>query len=339
MDGGETASYSPLFPPARISESAIAILGREWLYGESRYAADYFTRFLFGFVAMTIKEREALVKKLRRFAKDHQNFRRGALALATELELCEPGHRCMSAACPECHRAYKRWFLRACRGLLRSLSLEDHGDLTFITIVPGEKVPIGALDRNGSDVFAVFNEKMIQSLKLAGVTFAVGGIDLSVNEDKHERFQPHYNMHAHLLVKTAEYKTAKPKLDAIYPNSDQVYRSVVGIPYDGKLEALGYMLKRFGMRQSYLQETIVPDGNMVEKPRSRSRPLRGSECLETSLSLHASDFSSLIILLGAAIDTSMSRPTMQLEPEEPDPPEPKMAAGKSRKTGRPSQDR
>jgi hypothetical protein len=44
----------------------------------------------------------------------------GAEVLAKRLELCRPGLRCMSAACPECARAFQRWTVYAARRLIKS---------------------------------------------------------------------------------------------------------------------------------------------------------------------------------------------------------------------------
>jgi hypothetical protein len=47
------------------------------------------------------------IKRLHRFADDFA----GAGQLADILVGCKPGDRCMSGACPECGRAFRRWFV------------------------------------------------------------------------------------------------------------------------------------------------------------------------------------------------------------------------------------
>lgn len=54
-------------------------------------------------------EHARLVKRLRRFGKDNP----AALDLAARLERCRPHRRCRSGACPECARAFQRWFVLA----------------------------------------------------------------------------------------------------------------------------------------------------------------------------------------------------------------------------------
>jgi hypothetical protein len=62
-------------------------------------------------------ERLKLIKLLRRRATSHP----GAEALAYRLDSCAPRQRCMSGACPECNRAYTRWFVTSSAALIGDL--------------------------------------------------------------------------------------------------------------------------------------------------------------------------------------------------------------------------
>jgi hypothetical protein len=53
--------------------------------------------------------RERYSKRLRRFSPQFPK----ANELSHLLSACEPHHRCMSGACPECGRAFQRWFVAA----------------------------------------------------------------------------------------------------------------------------------------------------------------------------------------------------------------------------------
>lgn len=57
--------------------------------------------------AEAAKARERAIKRLLRFANDIT----WAEPLADILAGCKPDYRCMSGACPECGRAYRRWFV------------------------------------------------------------------------------------------------------------------------------------------------------------------------------------------------------------------------------------
>jgi len=59
------------------------------------------------------------VKRLRRFAPRFP----GAEELAAILDDCQPGHRCMSGACPECGRASQRFIVAEIQKLAESGAL------------------------------------------------------------------------------------------------------------------------------------------------------------------------------------------------------------------------
>jgi len=53
------------------------------------------------------KDRLRAIKRLRRFADAYT----GAAQIADILAGCKPHHRCLSGACPECTRAFRRWYV------------------------------------------------------------------------------------------------------------------------------------------------------------------------------------------------------------------------------------
>jgi hypothetical protein len=63
--------------------------------------------------------RLAYIKRLRRFADQFPS----ASTLAATLEACQPHERCISGACPECSRAFQRWFVHETKNLVRDLHL------------------------------------------------------------------------------------------------------------------------------------------------------------------------------------------------------------------------
>ncbi len=60
------------------------------------------------------KARLRAIKQLRRFATKSN----AAGLLADDLADCKPGQRCMSGACPECTRAFRRWFMTEAQKLV-----------------------------------------------------------------------------------------------------------------------------------------------------------------------------------------------------------------------------
>lgn len=74
------------------------------------------------------KERLQQIKVLRRHGNEDPN----ALQLAEKLRDCCPLNRCLSGACPECQRAFQRWFVSAANNFLKS----DGRDFAVASIVP-----------------------------------------------------------------------------------------------------------------------------------------------------------------------------------------------------------
>src|SRR5688500_4261541 len=109
-----------------VNSSDVAPRTREILQNERWYgnAPPHWTTGKAKRPAQTAEEahenRRKLIKRLR---KHLQKFPE-AEALLARLESCDEGYRCHSAACPECSRAYCRWFVQAGRKLLKALATE-----------------------------------------------------------------------------------------------------------------------------------------------------------------------------------------------------------------------
>jgi hypothetical protein len=84
--------------------------------------------------------RLSYVKRLRRFA-DQLPL---ATALVSTLEACQPDHRCMSGACPECSRAFQRWFVHETKRLIKAS--DSPGELVSANIVfPNGRAPVNSI--------------------------------------------------------------------------------------------------------------------------------------------------------------------------------------------------
>ena len=78
----------------------------QWLEGRHKRPAQT--------AAEAVAERRRLVKRMRRFGKRAP----WARPVADRLEGCAPQARCLSGACPECARAWQRWFTTATQDFL-----------------------------------------------------------------------------------------------------------------------------------------------------------------------------------------------------------------------------
>ncbi|MET0530470.1 MAG: hypothetical protein ABW003_19395, partial [Microvirga sp.] len=121
-------------------------------------------------------ERLRLVQRLRRYSA-RVDF--NARAVARRLERCCPEFRCKSGACPECARAWQRWFTIETQDFFANAT--PAGSRCMILspvhvsgiVEPGEGLPPAALHSVKSVVS--------NALTAAGLATAVTGIDVSFN--------------------------------------------------------------------------------------------------------------------------------------------------------------
>jgi hypothetical protein len=83
------------------------------------------------------QQRQAAVKLLRRHGKENQR----ALNLARRLERCRKNKRCLSGACPICHRAYQRRFVGWANRFLKN----DGRKFRVVSAIPANCVREGEL--------------------------------------------------------------------------------------------------------------------------------------------------------------------------------------------------
>ena len=127
------------------------------------------------------KERCKLVEVLRRHGKDNDS----ALRLADTLENCCENHRCVSGACPECARAFQRWFVSAASSVV---SRKSHWHVVSL-VWREHRFAEGKLDSN--TMFARLRRHLQAALKAADIRLAIGGFDISMNEHQDGKFAPH----------------------------------------------------------------------------------------------------------------------------------------------------
>ena len=121
------------------------------------------------------KTRKRHIKRLRRFTAEFPE----ADQVADILARCKKRRRCMSGACPECGRAFQRWFVGQ---VTDPASNESSLDLIAVSIA-------FANHRTAEDKLDTLNttklkRSLSESMKNAdGLTWMVGGIDISLNDD------------------------------------------------------------------------------------------------------------------------------------------------------------
>lgn len=123
--------------------------------------------------------RDRYVKRLRRFAAEFPE----ATALADILARCKRRHQCTSGACPECGRAFQRWFVSQVDTLIESEIAEDQSSISIIfSNHRTAEHQLTGLDTTG------IKRSLSETIKdTDGLAWMVGGIDLSLNDDTQKK--------------------------------------------------------------------------------------------------------------------------------------------------------
>ena len=125
------------------------------------------------------KARKRYIKRLRRFTPDFPEAKK----LAKILGRCKKRRRCMSGACPECGRAFQRFFVSEVSKLATSTSEQE---LASISIAfPKHRTPEDQLNALET---ASMKRSISETIKNTdGLAWMVGGIDLSLNDDTQKK--------------------------------------------------------------------------------------------------------------------------------------------------------
>ncbi len=234
-------------------------------------------------------ERRKTVKRLRRFGKENSE----ALALASRLEACAPRQRCGSGACPECARAWQRWFVIAIRDFLES---EPRRPVTVLNpIHVSGKIEPGSL--GDKDVLKNAKKAIITALNDARIPGGAFGLDISFNEDRDGGFEPHWQLHLRGLIVGRISKRRKSEFWSHFPKSSEIPKPRRSGEWDGDLCGIAYSMKpQFWRRQGYHDEKEHRTSR-----NTRGRPLRGVEAVELALFLDSIGFRPRLMLGGSRL--------------------------------------
>jgi hypothetical protein len=170
-------------------------------------------------------------KRLRRFQ---------ALDLAARLKACRPGERCQSGACPECGRAFQRWFVHSTTALI---SASDHsGDLVSVSIVP-PKARAPSFDINTlslADSIAAVTQALQGS---SDVDWMIGGIDVSLNDDTQKGLQREWQPQLYGVAIVKDRDALRSRLRSTFKPTKDVSRPVQIKTCDGSARVISYAYK------------------------------------------------------------------------------------------------
>jgi len=231
-------------------------------------------------------ERGKAVKRLRRAGKENA----AALNLASRIAACAPKQRCGSGACPECARAWQRWFVIATRNFLKS---EPRKFVTVLNPIhaSGQIAPGSLCDPN---VLEKAREAIRAALIDARIPGGAFGLDISFNEDRDGGFEPHWQLHWRGLIVGRISKRRKSEFWSHFPKSSEIPKPRRSGEWDGDLSGIAYSMKpQFWRRQGYLNEKEHRTSR-----NTRGRPLRGVEAVELALFLDSIGFRPRLMLGG-----------------------------------------
>ena len=273
-----------------LNQNVQVILGQERYYGDGppKWREGKNKRPCQTSAQAKIERRKA-VKRLRRAGKENA----AALNLSSRIAACAPKQRCGSGACPECARAWQRWFVRRTRNFLQS---EPRKFVTVLNPIhaSGQIAPGSLCDPN---VLEKAREAIRAALIDARIPGGAFGLDISFNEDREGEFDPHWQLHWRGLIVDRISKPRKERFWSHFSKTEEIPKPRRSGEFDGDLSGIAYSMKpQFWRRQGYLDE---------KEDRScrntRVRPLRGVEAVELALFLDSIGFRSRLMLGGSRL--------------------------------------
>lgn len=196
-----------------------------------------------------VRKRLANVKRLRRYGGTLW----AAKATADRLAACEPRNRCMSGACPECTRAFQRWFVDSTERLTKGRN--PRGELVTASIV----FPDGWVPTHLTNTLSMENSKRAVTRSIEGspvVDWMVGGIDISLNDDTQKGLGMGWQVQLYGIAMVKDRTAFSALLKHQFRRTAPISRPVQIKAYDGSPEAISYAFKtEFVRRIAYRGQT------------------------------------------------------------------------------------
>ena len=257
--------------------------------------------------SMTAKEAKVRRRQTVKILRRHGRFDPAAIKLAAKLDSCRPRHRCLSLACHECRRAEQRVFVAAGEQLMKR---SKQTGVTAISVVYFDaRIP----DRGLAKVPSLFGRAahyLRGALFQAGVRQAIGGFDVSANEDAAVGFAPHYRPHAWLLIPTSQIAQCESVFRQHFPPSATVRRPVMMQTFDGNRRGLAYALKGDFERRISLPREVQSD-ETVKRRNTRHRALLARQKLELALALDRIGLDARMLFFGLRLVNANGEPIIR----------------------------
>jgi hypothetical protein len=236
------------------------------------------------------KARKSYVKRLRRFARQFPEAKK----LAKILARCKRRRRCMSGACPECGRAFQRWFVSQVVELGGNV---DPGELKSISIIFQKhrtaEDQLTALDTIG------MKRSLSQTVKDAdGLKFVAGAIDLSLNDDRQKKQGIAWQPQFYGLTDVTNVEALSNLLRSTYSPTKTAPRPVQLKKCDGSTKVISYAFKTDFVRRIAYRAEIGPPDRRRKCWQTRKVSLRASEHVQAMLWMHKIGLAGRLFLRG-----------------------------------------
>ena len=234
--------------------------------------------------------RKRYIKRLRRFTPKIPK----AEHLAGVLARCKPRRRCMSAACPECGRAFQRWFVSQVMNLA---SYENSRQLIAVSIAfphhrsVGDKLDTLNTTKMKRDVTETIKDSDL-------IHWMAGGIDLSLNDDTQRNVPICWQGQLYGFTEVSNRRQFSKLLRDTFKKTRKVKRPIQTEECDGSSRAISYGYKTDFVRRIGYRGQAGPPGNRRTCWKTRKVSLRPMEHVRAMLWLHRVGLAGRLFLRG-----------------------------------------
>jgi hypothetical protein len=236
------------------------------------------------------KARRSYIKRLRRFSSEF----RGAKKLANVLARCKRRRRCMSGACPECGRAFQRWFVSRVLALAGNAETKDLNStsIVFSNHRTAEN-HLTALDTTS------MKRSFSETIKNAdGLQWMAGGIDLSLNDDRQKKQGIAWQPQFYGLADVNDVEALSSLLRGTFSPTKIAPKPVQIKECDGSTKVISYAFKTDFVRRIAYRTEVGPPERRRKCWHTRKVSLRASEHVQAMLWMHKTGLAGRLFLRG-----------------------------------------
>jgi hypothetical protein len=202
----------------------------------------------------------------------------------------------MSGACPECGRAFQRWFVHSTEQLIKDR--EPQGELVTASIV----FPSGWVPWHLVNTLSMENLKRAVTRSIEGPTdveWMVGGIDISLNDDRQKSLGMRWQVQLYAIAMVKDRKAFGLLLRDQFHQSARISIPVQIKTCDGSLEVISYAFKTDFVRRIAYRGQATTKGKSREYWTTRKVSLPPIDHADLLVRLHTLGLAQRLYLRGA----------------------------------------